>query len=689
MRPNRSSIRRLCFFGASALLMLSVACRLDMLLKSTGSPRPLLSVAPTEVRDSARAGSHDVRTAEVAISNSGGGTFTWSASERSSWIHLEPREGEAPGTLTISLDPEDLGPGVYEGDVTVVARDAADSQFTTIVVTFLVQRPGLNVTPSAIEHSTNVNSNATFTETLQVSNSGTGELNWTATKQRPWVTLSATSGTGDASIQVTINSTGLAGGIYHDDIVITAPGATGSPDHVSVTLTVFAPGLAVTPGLIRESAPVGSTTPSNVTLHVSNSGTGSITWSANKSQPWVTLSKPSGGAPDDLIVTLNPTGLPPEMQRDTIVFTSAEATNGPVKVPVEYEIVQPGLSVTPASINATAETNDPKKQQFDLAVSNSGGGSLAWFATADAPWISVSPPAGIAPSTLTVTIDPKGLDAGTHNGTVTVSSPGAVGSPFTVPVQLVITRKACNEISLNPDETRNGTLDANDCEAPHRPGSFANWYGLSANAGEGLSIRMTASFDAYLILVDAAGNVLAQNDECPGESGTSCIMNFPITSDGRYFIEATSTNPGASGPLTISVVRQRAPSAPQDLRQFRADGGTAIGVGGTTPEDQVVFGGKVDDPNQGDARLEVELEPLGSPFTGAATHTGDFVAVSGGGTQTSVRATNLTNNTGYRWQVRTCDRTGRCSAWLQFGNNAETDADFSVAIPPGGSPPRQ
>jgi hypothetical protein len=588
MRAPRS-IRQLCLLGATALLSLSVACRLDMLLKSTGTTRPLLSVAPLEVRDSARAGSSEVRTAEVAISNSGGGTFTWSASERSSWMRLEPREGEAPGTLTISLDPENLGPGVYEGDVTVIARDAVDSQFTTIAVTFLVQRPGLNVTPPSIERSTNVNSNQTFTETLQISNSGTGVLNWTATKQRPWVTLSATSGSGNGAIQVTINSAGLAGGVYHDDIVVTAPGATGSPDHVPVTLTVFVPGLAVSPTLVRDTVPPGSTTPQSQTLYVTNSGTGTITWSATKSQPWVTLSKTSGGAPDSIIVTVDPTGLLPGTQTDTVLFTSAEATNGPVKVPVE----------------------------------------------------------------------------------------------------LVIALKACNEIAIDPDVVRPGVLNAADCDAPHRPGSFANWYGLSANAGEGLSIRMTASFDAYLFLVDSAGNLLAQNDECPGETGTACIMDFPIATTGRYFIEATSTNPGAGGPLTISVVRERAPAAPQGLGQFRADGNSSIGVGTPTPEDQVVFKGTVNDPNQGDARLEVELEPLGGPFTGAATHVGDFVAVGGGGTQTSVRATSLTNNMGYRWQVRTCDRTGRCSEWLQFGSNAETDADFSVAVPPGGSPPRQ
>jgi hypothetical protein len=554
----RPTIRQLCLLGATALLSLSVACHLDMLLKSSNTTGPTLTVTPTEILDSARAGSHDVRDVAVAISNSGAGTLTWSASDRSAWIHLAPREGDAPATLTISLDPESLSPGIYEGDVTVVAKTAADSQSTTIPVTFKVQRPGLNVTPTAIERATNVNSGASFTETLQITNSGSGQLNWTATKQRDWVTLSPTSGTGDGTIQVTINSTGLRGGIYHDDIVITAPGATGSPDHVSVTLTIFAPGLAVTPGFIRDTAAPGSTTPQNTTLQVTNSGTGTMTWTASKIQPWITLSKTSGGAPDAVTVRVDPSGLPPGTYADTVLFTSPEATNGAVKVPVELVIAMPGLSVTPLFISATADASDPKKQQFDLSVTNSGGGTLGWFASADAAWISVNPTGGLAPSTLTVTIDPRGLGPGPHDGTVTVTSPGAAGSPSVVPVHLVITTKPCGDIALEPDVVRTSPLDANDCEAPHRPGSFANVYSLSAKAGDKLSIRFESpDLDAYLILTDAAGTILAQNDECPGETRTACINDFLITADGRYYIEGTSTVPGATGQVTITVTRVR------------------------------------------------------------------------------------------------------------------------------------
>jgi hypothetical protein len=126
------------------------------------------------------------------------------------------------------------------------------------------------------------------------------------------------------------------------------------------------------------------------------------------------------------------------------------------------------------------------------------------------------------------------------------------------------------------------------------------------------------------------------------------------------------------------------------MGQFRADGATAIPVGDTIPENNVVLKAKVDDPNAGDqVRLEVELEPLGIAFSDSPTQVSDFVSASGSGTAASVHAGGLTSGTQYHWHARTCDRTGRCSAWLVFGGNAETSADFTVVIPPGGSPAHQ
>jgi hypothetical protein len=75
-------------------------------------------------------------------------------------------------------------------------------------------------------------------QTLNITNSGAGTLNWSATSSQTWLTLSATSGTAPSSPSVSVNTTGLAAGTYNANITITGTGATNSPVTVPVTLTV-------------------------------------------------------------------------------------------------------------------------------------------------------------------------------------------------------------------------------------------------------------------------------------------------------------------------------------------------------------------------------------------------------------------------------------------------------------------
>src|SRR2546422_11617381 len=38
------------------------------------------------------------------------------------------------------------------------------------------------------------------------------------------------------------------------------------------------------------------------------------------------------------------------------------------------------------------------------------------------------------------------------------------------------------------------------------------------------------------------------------------------------------------------------------------------------------------------------------------------------------------DNVSYHWQARAVDQTGRAGPWVAFGDNAETAADFRVAV---------
>lgn len=75
-----------------------------------------------------------------------------------------------------------------------------------------------------------------------------------------------------------------------------------------------------------------------------------------------------------------------------------------------------------------------------IQISNTGGGALNWAASTEQPWIKLSPANDRASpsSTLTVTIEITGLDAGVYEGRITIAAPDANNSPQVVKVVLQI-----------------------------------------------------------------------------------------------------------------------------------------------------------------------------------------------------------------------------------------------------------
>ena len=76
------------------------------------------------------------------------------------------------------------------------------------------------------------------------------------------------------------------------------------------------------------------------------------------------------------------------------------------------------IAATPTSLQFTASAGGASPSSQSLQIANSGGGTLAWTATASAAsggsWLSVTPASGTAPSTLSVSVSTAGLSAGTY-----------------------------------------------------------------------------------------------------------------------------------------------------------------------------------------------------------------------------------------------------------------------------------
>ncbi len=409
-------------------------------------PPPVLSTTPASLSFSGTAGGASPAAKTITVSNTGGGTMNWTASDSASWLSVSPASGTNGGTVTVTPSITGLAAGTYTADVTVAAAGVSGSP-KTIPVTLTLDAPtppALTVSPAALSFSAVAGGPSPAAKTLAISNTGGGSLDWTASESASWLAVSPGSGTNAGTVTVTPSITGLAAGTYTEDITLAAAGATGSPKTVTVTLTVdppTPPALSVSPAALSFSAVAGGSNPAAKSLAISNTGGGSLDWTASESATWMSVAPSSGTNSGTVTVTPSIAGLTAGTYSEDITLAAAGATGSPKTVTVTLTVDPPPppvLSVTPATLAFTATVGGTDPAAKTVAVSNTGSGSMSWTASENATWLSVSPGSGTNAGTVTATPTIAGLAVGTYTTDVAFTAPGATGSPKTVTVTLTV-----------------------------------------------------------------------------------------------------------------------------------------------------------------------------------------------------------------------------------------------------------
>jgi len=472
---------------------------------------PILSVSVPSVSLTAVAGANPATSPSFQIQNQGAGVLIWttltSVSSGSGWLSVSPGSGTAsssvPATVNVNVTSASLAAGSYSGLITISSTTTGvQGSPQTVIVSLTVTPPPpfLSITPSSriMNFSTIVGSNPS-TQTFQVNNAGGGALSWTAVPSSAgnWISLSATSGAAPATVTVSVNALSFGATSTSGSIVVTAAGASNSPQTIQVNLTVSPPPsqpvLYVTPLSLNFNTTAG-TSPASQSFQVQNTGTGSLSWSASvtSGNAWLSLFSFGNTAPSTVTVSVNPGTLPAGTYGGSISVSSAGAQSSPQTISVTLNVsqqVQPILSVTPVLLNfsATAGVN-PANQSFQ--VQNTGNGSLTWSAsiTSGNSWLSVSPSAGTAPSSVTVSANSGTLLAGTYNGSISVTS--ATAGSQSIPVTLTI--KSANtpapDINSTYALTSTGTCASSfyEADATLNAGQQQGVYSMIVSINQGL-----------------------------------------------------------------------------------------------------------------------------------------------------------------------------------------------------------
>jgi len=179
----------------------------------------------------------------VRLNSTGNSYLLWSAVSDSGWLSLSKASGSIGGGLAdeadVAVNTSGLDAGKHTGTITFTFNGGSKSLGVTVDVLSL---PVLTASPASLALQADAGTTASRQATIELSNDLSGTLTWTAASDSTWLGISPASGLSNAltPATITINTAGLASGIYRGQISVSTAGRSGSPSMLSVDLTVIA-----------------------------------------------------------------------------------------------------------------------------------------------------------------------------------------------------------------------------------------------------------------------------------------------------------------------------------------------------------------------------------------------------------------------------------------------------------------
>ena len=187
----------------------------------TAAPVPAIAASPTSLAFTAIEGGSNPAAQTLSISNTGGGTLNWRASEHTGWLTLSAGTGSGNGTVTLQATTGALAPGTHTG--TVILSGGTRVTPVTIPVSFTVTAAPVRL-PSARPHQPRVyratgGSNPPA-QTLTVSNTGSSTLRWGVSHDATWLWHTPGKGMGAGAVTIGVTPGSLPVGTYNGRVTL-------------------------------------------------------------------------------------------------------------------------------------------------------------------------------------------------------------------------------------------------------------------------------------------------------------------------------------------------------------------------------------------------------------------------------------------------------------------------------------
>jgi len=338
------------------------------------------------------------------------------------------------------------------------------------------------------------------------------------------------------------------------------------------------------------------------------SATSGLAWTATVATQtgsgWLAISAAAGVIPANFTVSVNPANLAAGTYQGSITITVPQASPATATIPVTLTVAAAtpaNLQVQPAALSFTSATTS-----LTLNITNTGGSPLAWTATVNGSWLSISAAAGSvgagATQVVQVSANAAGLAAGVYTGSVTVTS-ATTNQTSIVPVTLTV--QAQTQTILVSQTGLLFTVAAGGTAAPQTIGVLntgqgtMNWTAAAAtlNGGSWLSVTPSSgssvanSTQVPLIQINANASGLAAGEYSGAVTiASSGANNSPQSITVILNVLPAGSNPGVTVRPTGLIFTARTGASDPGSQTIQL--GTASGNGAQFLSGLLTFGGQ-------------------------------------------------------------------------------------------------
>ena len=488
------------------------------------------------------------------------------------FVTATPTSGTTPLVITVSVSNPLGAPGVCNGNVSITSASAANSPLNVPVTLNVSSTALLNVSPSAINVSTQRGANPPSQSVALTSTDPGAQITFAVTsvtnQGTGWLLVGPTAGTTPMNLSIGYKTDGLSAGTYNGNITVTATSPTGvadSPVTIPVTLIVTTGNTAsASPATLTFNQALGGPAPANQTLTIASAQPGltySATATVQSGSGWLSIAGSSSGTtPGSLNIAVNGAALNQGSYSGTITVVIPGAANSPINVAVNL-VIGPAQSIAVSTSNVaflyTAGASTTPPAQTVQVTSNAG--AVMFTAAATTPsgtpaFLTVTPTSGATPASISIGLVPStiaALGSGTYIGTVTVNS--AAGTA-TVNVSLTV-------MAAGPPAIGAVVNGASNLAGAVSPGEIITIYGTNIGPAMPAGLAITAggtvattlsntkvTFDgtaAPLIYVSMGQiNAIVPYEITPGRGTTNVVVSTNGTVSAAMQLRVTDTAPG-------------------------------------------------------------------------------------------------------------------------------------------------